>query len=180
MDKELHILNVVTVIKWYTGTLCCTFKYLYIFVEVKYTGLVFFWCVCLFLYVLIFYTVKPQTFHYKPCIFRPFIYTYNFRNRWKSFSWCEVSDGEVAVWECGRAGRHGCVWRSLSWRLRLRFPDIPWKTSSWEKTKLGRVSESDAHARVCISHLNPWFLPCCARYCPNAAFTVCVLGKNPK
>lgn len=48
MDKELHILNVVTVIKWYTGTLCCTFKYLYIFVELKYTGLVFFWCVLSF------------------------------------------------------------------------------------------------------------------------------------
>lgn len=118
MDKELHILNVVTVIKWYTGTLCCTFKYLYIFVELKYTGLVFFWCVCLFLYVLIFYTVKPQTLHYKPYIFRPFIYTYNFRNRWKSFSWCEVSDGEVAVWECG-PGR--------SARVCLAFPQLAFK-----------------------------------------------------
>lgn len=80
----------------------------------------------------------------------------------------------------GRAGRHGCVWRSLSWRLRLHFPDIPWKTSSWKSTWLGRVSEPDAHARVCISHLNPWVLPCCARYCPNAAFTACVLGKKPQ
>lgn len=35
MDKELHIFNVVTVIKWHPGTLCCTLKYLYIFCRIK-------------------------------------------------------------------------------------------------------------------------------------------------
>lgn len=108
MAKKLHVFNVLIVIEWYTGTICCTFKYLYIFVVLKYTGLVFFWCACLFLYALIYGEKNPRLSTTSHVILGPlFTRTASAMGRRASPAVCRWRGGRTAAQPDGST--HPCV-----------------------------------------------------------------------